>query len=119
MATNCAPSTVVSSVDPHLTFLQMLDPRNLPDDFVEGVRRYKFRGSSGKVNLALDALPDFTSLPGPGPHLRGAVSISPSLDYMEQAYDDAKYGQFSTPAVHGHRDSVAHRSRASRRREST
>jgi phytoene dehydrogenase-like protein len=88
-------STVVSSVDPHLTFLQMLDPRNLPGDFVDGVRRYKFRGSSGKVNLALDALPNFTSLPGPGPHLRGAVSISPSLDYMEQAYDDAKYGQFS------------------------
>jgi phytoene dehydrogenase-like protein len=59
------------------------------------VRRYRFRGSSGKVNLALDALPDFTCLPGPGAHLRGAVSISPSVDYMEQAYDDAKYGRFS------------------------
>jgi phytoene dehydrogenase-like protein len=73
----------------------MLDPRRLPDDFVAGVRRYRFRGSSGKVNLALDALPDFTCLPGPGAHLRGAVSISPSVDYMEQAYDDAKYGRFS------------------------
>jgi phytoene dehydrogenase-like protein len=87
--------TVISSVDPHLTFLKMLDPRRLPDDFVAGVRRYRFRGSSGKVNLALDALPDFTCLPGPGAHLRGAVSISPSVDYMEQAYDDAKYGRFS------------------------
>jgi phytoene dehydrogenase-like protein len=87
--------TVISSVDPHLTFLKMLDPRHLPDDFVAGVRRYRFRGSSGKVNLALDALPDFTCLPGPGAHLRGAVSISPSVDYMEQAYDDAKYGRFS------------------------
>jgi phytoene dehydrogenase-like protein len=87
--------TVISSVDPHLTFLKMLEPNQLPDDFVESVRRYKFRGSSGKVNLALDALPDFTCLPGPGPHLRGAISISPSLDYMERAYDDAKYGQFS------------------------
>jgi phytoene dehydrogenase-like protein len=86
---------VVSSVDPHLTFLTLMDPRELPDEFVEGVRRYKFRGSSGKVNLALDALPDFSCLPGPGPHLRGAVSISPSIDYMEQAYDDAKYGRFS------------------------
>jgi phytoene dehydrogenase-like protein len=86
---------VVSSIDPHLTFLKMLDPKQLPDEFVDGVRRYKFRGSSGKVNLALDALPDFTAMPGPGPHLRGAMSISPSLDYMEQAYDDAKYGQFS------------------------
>ncbi|MGQ0736921.1 MAG: phytoene desaturase family protein [Acidobacteriota bacterium] len=87
--------TIVSSVDPHLTFLKFLNPQDLPGDFVEGVRRYKFRGSSGKVNLALDALPSFTCLPGAGPHLRGAVSISPSIDYMEQAYDDAKYGRFS------------------------
>src|SRR5204863_134971 len=65
------------------------------DDFVEDIKRYKFRGSSGKVNLALDALPDFKALPGAGPHLRGAVSISPSVDYMERAYDDAKYGRYS------------------------
>ncbi len=62
---------------------------------IEGIRRFKFRGSSGKVNLALSELPDFTCLPGSGPHLRGAVSISPSLDYLERAYDDAKYGEFS------------------------
>ena len=86
---------VVSSVDPRLTFLNWMDPKELPADFVEGVRRYKFRGSSGKVNLALDGLPDFRSLPGAGPHLRGAISISPSVDYMERAYDDAKYGRFS------------------------
>ena len=47
------------------------------------------------MNLALDALPDFTCLPGPGPHLRGAISISPSVDYMERAYDEAKYGRYS------------------------
>jgi phytoene dehydrogenase-like protein len=86
---------VLSSVDPRLTFLTFLDPAELPPDFVDEVRRYKFRGSSGKVNLALDALPDFTCLPGPGPHLRGAVSISPGVDYMERAYDEAKYGEFS------------------------
>jgi phytoene dehydrogenase-like protein len=86
---------VVSSVDPNLTFLKFMDERDLPGDFVEGVKRYKYRGSSGKVNLALDALPNFTCLPGPGPHLRGAISISPSIDYMERAYDDAKYGNFS------------------------
>ena len=90
-----AANVVVSSVDPNLTFLKFMDERELPADFVEGVRRYKFRGSSGKVNLALDALPNFTCMPGPGPHLRGAISISPSIDYMERAYDDAKYGQFS------------------------
>jgi len=90
-----AANVVASSVDPNLTFLKFMDERELPSDFVEGVRRYKFRGSSGKVNLALDALPNFTCMPGPGPHLRGAISISPSIDYMERAYDDAKYGEFS------------------------
>ncbi len=86
---------VSSSVDPNLTFLKMIDSGHLPDDFLEDVRRYKFRGSSGKVNMALDALPDFKCLPGPGAHLRGAISISPSVEYMERAYDDAKYGAFS------------------------
>ncbi len=84
-----------SSVDPHLTFLKFLDPAQLPSDFLEEVRRYKFRGSSGKVNLALDALPNFECLPGAGAHLRGAISISPGIEYMERAYDDAKYGRFS------------------------
>jgi len=86
---------VASSVDPRLTFLQFVDRTILPDSFLDDIDRYKFRGSSGKVNLALDALPDFTCVPGPGPHLRGAISISPSVDYMERAYDAAKYGRFS------------------------
>ena len=58
-------------------------------------RRYKYRGSSGKVNLALDGLPNFKCMPGEGAHLRGAMSFSPSVEYMERAYDDAKYGHFS------------------------
>jgi phytoene dehydrogenase-like protein len=82
-------------VDPHLTFEKFLEPSELPSDFLESVRHYKFRGSSGKVNLALDALPNFKCLPGPGAHLRGAISISPSMDYMERAFDDAKYGNYS------------------------
>jgi phytoene dehydrogenase-like protein len=86
---------VLSSVDPNLTFLKFLDAKELPGDFLDEVRRYRYRGSSGKVNLALDALPNFTCLPGEGPHLRGALSISPSVNYMERAYDDAKYGAFS------------------------
>ena len=88
-------NVVSSSVDPNVTFLQMVGTDHLAPGFVEDVRRYKFRGSSGKVNLALDGLPDFTAIPGPGPHLRGAISISPAVDYMERAYDDAKYGRFS------------------------
>ena len=86
---------VSSSLDPRLTFIKMVGKEHLPDDFVEDVNRYKFRGSSGKVNLALDGLPDFTCLPGSGRHLRGAISISPSVEYMERAYDDAKYGRYS------------------------
>ncbi|MBV9087183.1 MAG: NAD(P)/FAD-dependent oxidoreductase [Acidobacteriaceae bacterium] len=86
---------VSSSVDPRLTFMKMIGAEHLPGEFVEEVQRYKFRGSSGKVNLALNGLPNFKCLPGEGHHLRGAISISPSLDYMERAYDDAKYGNFS------------------------
>ncbi len=86
---------VVSGLDPRLTFTRLVEPQSLPGELLEGVRRYKFRGSSGKVNLALSGLPDFTCLPGKGPHLRGAISISPSIEYLERAYDDAKYGEFS------------------------
>ncbi|MBI4543042.1 MAG: NAD(P)/FAD-dependent oxidoreductase [Gemmatimonadetes bacterium] len=86
---------VVSGADPRRTFLQFVGEEHLPDDFVAAIRRFKFRGSSGKVNLALDALPSFTCLPGGGPHLCGSISISPSVPYLERAYDDAKYGQFS------------------------
>ena len=87
--------TIVSSLDPKLTFLHLLEPSQLPDDLVTAIKNFNIRGSSGKVNLALEALPNFTCMPGTGPHLRGAVSISPSVDYLERAYDDAKYGAFS------------------------
>ena len=86
---------VLSSVDSRRTFLSLVEPGTLDGEFEEEVRRFKFRGSSGKVNLAVDRLPDFTCLPGPGEHLRGAISFSPSVDEMELAYDDAKYGRFS------------------------
>jgi len=92
---------VVSSLDPRRTFLDLVERRDLPDDVVAGVERYKFRGSSGKVNLALSGLPRFTCLERTGDEAlqiraaRGAFSISPSMDYLERAYDDAKYGEFS------------------------
>jgi phytoene dehydrogenase-like protein len=90
-----AARAVSSSLDPRQTFFKMVGRSELPEEFAEDIDRYKFRGSSGKVNMALDALPDFTCLPGPGAHLRGAISISPGVDYMERAYDDAKYGRWS------------------------
>ena len=90
---------VVSSLDPRLTFTRLVNPTVLPGELVEGVQRFKFRGSSGKVNLALSGLPDFSCLGGNADlaarALRGAFSISPSMEYLERAYDDAKYGQFS------------------------
>ena len=91
-----AAGTVLSSVDSHVTFLHLVEPSNLEPSFMEEVRRYKFRGSSGKVNLALDGLPELACKPGRGEWLRGAISFSPGVDYMERAYDDAKYGRFSS-----------------------
>lgn len=86
---------VVSALDARRTFLDLVDSRELPDELLRQVRRFRFRGSSGKVNLALSELPDFTCMPGVGVHHRGAFSISPSVDYLERAYDDAKHGGFS------------------------
>jgi phytoene dehydrogenase-like protein len=86
---------VVSSADPRRTFMQLVGEQHLPADFAESIRRFRFRGASAKVNLALGELPDFTCLPGRGAHLRGAISISPSIDYLERAYDEGKYGEFS------------------------
>lgn len=86
---------VSSSLDPRRTFFHLLDPAQLPAEFVADLQRYRFRGSSAKVNLALDGLPEFRCLPGAGRHLYGAISISPSVTYLERAYDDAKYGSYS------------------------
>lgn len=87
---------VVSSLDPRRTFLQLVDPQLLPAGLLEELKRFRFTGSSGKVNLALDAAPVFAAWPERGPHLAGAISISPSVDYLETAYDQAKYGSFSS-----------------------
>jgi phytoene dehydrogenase-like protein len=92
---------VLSAADPRRSFLKFIDPKDLPDEFVQSIRNFRTRGSSGKVNLALSELPNFTALPYEGRGSdsvlhRGAVSISPSINYIERAYDRAKYGQFST-----------------------
>lgn len=86
---------VSSSLDPKLTFLRFLRDEKLPLELVEELENFDTYGSSGKVNLALDTLPEIKAMPGPGAHLRGAISISPSLDYIERAYDQAKYGDFA------------------------
>ena len=77
-------NVVVSGLDPKLTFLNLVESNNLPTDFVRSIENFMIQGSSGKVNLALDGLPNFTCLPGKGPHLNGAISISPDFDYIEK-----------------------------------
>ena len=84
---------VMSSLDSRQTFINLLDESDLDPAFRDEVMRFKYRGSSGKVNLALSGLPELACKPGVGEWLRGAISFSPSLDYMERAYDDAKYGR--------------------------
>ncbi|MEZ5065766.1 MAG: NAD(P)/FAD-dependent oxidoreductase [bacterium] len=86
---------VVSGMEPRRTFLSLVGEENLDPEFVTKLKRYKLRGSSGKVNLAVDRLPEFTCRPGGGAHLRGDIAIAPSVDYLERAYDQAKYGDFS------------------------
>jgi phytoene dehydrogenase-like protein len=91
-----AASAVLSSLDSRQTLINLIEPGTLAPEFEDEVRRFKFRGSSGKVNMALDALPSFSALPGEGEHLRGAISISPAIEEMERAYDEAKYGHWSS-----------------------
>jgi phytoene dehydrogenase-like protein len=86
---------VFSSLDPNRTFLRLLGEEHLDADFAKQIKRYRLRGSSGKVNLAVDRFPNFSSRPGDGPHLRGDIAIAPSIEYLEKAYDQAKYGSFS------------------------
>jgi phytoene dehydrogenase-like protein len=84
---------VVSNADAKRTFLKLVEPQHLPDEFLHDVRRYRISSPACKVNLALDGLPEFVSLPkGKEALLRGSIEIAPSVDYLEQAYDDAKYG---------------------------
>src|SRR4029077_9750700 len=82
--------TVVSALDPRRTFLELVEPRELPDDLVENIQRFRFQGTSSKVNFALDGLPQYPGLNGD--QFRGFTNIGPSMDYLEHAFDDEKYG---------------------------
>jgi phytoene dehydrogenase-like protein len=86
---------VASNADARVTFTRLLDPRLLPEDFATAIGRISYESASLKINVALGELPDFRALPGraPGPHHRGTIHICPDLDYIERAFDDAKYGR--------------------------
>jgi phytoene dehydrogenase-like protein len=85
---------IASNLDPKLTFLRLLDPRELDSDFAAAIRNFRTEGTSAKLNLALSGLPDFRALPGvPGPQHRATMHICPDIEYVERAWDDAKYGR--------------------------
>jgi phytoene dehydrogenase-like protein len=86
---------VVSALDPRRTFLELVNPRELPTDLVENIERFRFQGTSAKVNFALDGLPKFPALGDRGDQYRGFTNIGPSMEYLERAFDDAKYGWYS------------------------
>jgi phytoene dehydrogenase-like protein len=88
--------TVISGVDPHRTFLGLVGEDHLDGDFLKQIKRFKMRGSTGKVNLALDSLPVFRNMPEDGPHLRADITIAPNIEYLERGYDEAKYGKYSS-----------------------
>jgi len=92
---------VASNADAHVTFLRLLAPGTLPPAFREAVARISYESASLKINVALAELPDFTACPGtaPGPQHRGTIHVCPDLDYIERAYDEAKYGRPSTRPV--------------------
>ncbi len=86
---------VVSNLDVRRTFLESMDAAVLPEEFVERVRRFKIRGSSGKLNIALDGLPRFPAIPQGSPCVRGDLHVTDTIDMLERAYDDWKEGRWS------------------------
>jgi phytoene dehydrogenase-like protein len=89
---------VVSNADPRRTFLGLVEERHLPDDFLGAIRGFRVEGCSVKINLALDALPNFTAYPNKSdreinlPH-RTTMHVCPSMDYIDRAWEDAKQGR--------------------------
>jgi phytoene dehydrogenase-like protein len=86
--------TVISDLDPRRTFLGLIGESDLDPDSLKAIRHYRSEGTSLKMNLALSGLPEFRALPGaPGPQHRATMHICPSIEYVERAWDDAKYGR--------------------------
>jgi phytoene dehydrogenase-like protein len=88
---------IVSNADPKRTLMRLVDPSHLTPDFVQKIKNYRSMGTVAKINLAISALPEFTALKtkGDGNLLKGRIQISPEIDYLERAFDESKYGNFS------------------------
>src|SRR3954469_7119677 len=92
-----AAGTVISNADPKRTLLKLVDPAQLSPDFVMKLQHYRMPGTVAKVNLALAGLPKFTALEGESHDraLSSRIHIGPEVDYLERAFDESKYGNFS------------------------
>jgi phytoene dehydrogenase-like protein len=92
---------VISGVDAQVTFLKLMDPRELPTEFADQVRHLDYASGSAKINLALSEVPDFSCLRGntPGPQHRGTIHLCPTREYIEKAFDRAKYGYISDSPI--------------------
>jgi phytoene dehydrogenase-like protein len=86
---------VISNLDVRRTFLKTMRAEHLPDEFLRQVRNFKIRGSSGKLNIALDGMPDFPAIPAGSPTIRGDLHVTDTIEMMERAYDDWKEGRWS------------------------
>jgi phytoene dehydrogenase-like protein len=87
---------VISNGDPRRTLLKLVDPAHLAPDFVLKLQHYRMPGTVAKMNLALSGLPKFIALNGNDAALRGRIHIGPEIDYLERAFDESKYGGFSS-----------------------
>ena len=101
---------VASCLNPHLTFERLIDGNHLPQTFRDAVERIDYSSASMKINLAVSELPNFTCLPNRSaagddpvstvePQHRGTIHIGAGTEYLERAYDDAKYGRPSTRPI--------------------
>jgi phytoene dehydrogenase-like protein len=86
---------VISNADPKRTFLKLADPSLLSPTFTKRLQNYRMNGTVAKVNLALAGLPSFAGLDGNSEALSGRIQIGPEIDYLERAFDESKYGDFS------------------------
>ena len=94
-----AARRVVANVDPKLLYLKLIDAKALDADFLRRIEGYRCASATFRMNVALDALPDFSCLRGDGAHLRSGIILAPSLAYMERAYFDARQGGWSREPI--------------------
>lgn len=92
---------VASGADPYVTFQKLMTDKDLPADFLAEIKKIRYDSAVFKINLALGGLPNFVALPGsePGPQHRGTIHFSPTVDFMERAWEEAKSGRLSTEPV--------------------